>query len=80
MTTGKNLDLAVQQLCDIHGLPSVGASLARIYGRTQSMQAVLGYLNPTAADSMQSLLEPSSSNSKPRKISQSVASSVIRKY
>ena len=41
---GKNLDTLIQDLCDAHGISAVGESLTRLYGRTQAMQAVLGYL------------------------------------
>ncbi|MEM9009157.1 MAG: hypothetical protein AAGE59_37335 [Cyanobacteria bacterium P01_F01_bin.86] len=44
---GKGLDTLIQDLCDAHGINAVGASLTRIYGRTQAMQAVLGYLPET---------------------------------
>ena len=42
--TGNNLDTLIQELCQTHGLSAVGKSLARSYGRTKAMQAVLGYL------------------------------------
>ena len=40
---GKDLDTLLRDLCNAHGLSAVGAALARTYGRTQALQAVLGY-------------------------------------
>ncbi|MGF1524862.1 MAG: hypothetical protein ACFBSF_21260 [Leptolyngbyaceae cyanobacterium] len=40
---GKDLDNLLKDLCKAHRISAVGASLTRIYGRTQAMQAVLGY-------------------------------------
>ena len=41
---GKDLDTLLKDLCKAHGISAVGKSLAHIYGRTQALQAVLGYL------------------------------------
>ncbi len=40
---GNDLDSLLKDLCNVHGLNAVGESLAQIYGRTQALQAVLGY-------------------------------------
>lgn len=41
--TGNDLDTIVKTLREVHGLLSVGSSICRQYGRTPTMQAVLGY-------------------------------------
>ena len=40
---GETLDTLIKDLCKAHGISAVGEALARIYGRTQALQAVLGY-------------------------------------
>lgn len=40
---GNDLDTIVKTLCEVHGLIAVGSALARQYGRTPTMQAVLSY-------------------------------------